>query len=255
MPETITIPLNDEHSIAGIHNKPAERSLAELDRKLIIMIHGFPGHKAGHSDLYADLEYILVDKGFHTLRFDFIGCGNSSGEQEDFSLSLAKECLNAIKKWAKNNSYKELSFISEGLGSTIAMLNMELNLSCQVMLWPGFDPQYLAKTIFKSETITDKDKKVGHVVQDHNRIGIPFIHELQKTNLKPFFKDVVMPVLIIHGSADDRYPVEHLNIARNELVSKRIEITTFHEADHGLPELDHRKSMFFHITQFLEKFA
>ena len=255
MSNSITINVNDQENLTAIHKKPAEQSLADLDRKLVLLIHGFPGHKAGHSDLYADLEFILVDKGFHTLRFDFIGCGESSGEQQDFTLSKAKESLNAIKKWAKKNGYKEFVFVSEGLGSTIAILNMEINVTCQVMLWPGLDPQYLAKSLFQADKITNESKKTGYAMQGHNRIGVTFMKELFKTNLKPLFRDINMPVLIMHGSADDRYPVEHLSIARQEMVSKRIEITTFHEAEHGLPELDHRKSMFFHITQFLEKFA
>lgn len=255
MSNSISININDKQAITAIHKKPSEKSLEELRRKLVVMIHGFPGHKSGHSDLYADLEFILVDKGFHTFRFDFIGCGQSDGEQEDFTLTKARECLNAIKLWAKQNGYKELVFISEGIGSTIAILNMEVNVKCQVMLWPGLDPQCLAKNLFHADAISEEDKKQGFVVQDHNRIGLKFIKELHQTNLKPHFRDINTPVLIMHGSADDRFPVDHLNIARQQIVSKRIEITTFHDADHGLPELDHRKSMFFHIVQFLEKFA
>ncbi len=255
MSNAITIAINKQDTLAAIHKKPEEQSLANFNRKLILLIHGFPGHKSGHSDLYADLEYILTDRGFHTLRFDFLGCGKSSGHQKDFTLRKAKESLDAVKRWAIEKGYKELIFISEGLGSTIAMLNMEFNLKCQVMLWPGLDPQFLAKNLFHADKIPEQSFESGYDVQDYNYISIDFIKELSKMNLKPFFRDIVMPVLILHGSEDARYPIEQLNIARREMASKRIEIMTFHEGRHGLPELRHRKAMFSQISEFLEKFA
>lgn len=255
MPDTIKIKVNDKQTLCATHNRPPEKGLAEREQKLIIFMHDFPGHKAGNNDLYTNLAFILADKGFHSLYFDFLGCGESSGRQADFSLESARESLNAVKGWAQENDYKEFIFVSEGIGSTIAILNAEVNVTCQIMLWPGLDPKSLAETLFHAENIKEEWKKVGYIAQGDHHIGIPFINGLHKTNLTPSLRDMTMPVLIMHGSADDRYPVDHLNIARQAMPSKRIEITTFHNAKHGIPDITHRKSMFFHITQFLEKYA
>ena len=64
-----------------------------------------------------------------------------------------------------------------------------------------------------------------------------------------------MPTLILQGVRDEITPIETLDLARGHIRSKRLEITTFHDGEHGLHKLNHRKSMFFHITQFIEKFA
>ena len=253
--KTVQIKVGKKQTLYAVHSKPLETGLIDREHKLVIFLHGFPGHRDSHDEIAANLESILIDQGFHSLRFDFIGCGDSSGDQPEFSLAKAKECLHAVKKWSQLNGYSEFVYISDGIGSTIAILNTDIDVTCQVMLWPGLDPQYLAKTLFKSDAIEDEWRKVGYVVQGDNRIGIPFVNELLKTKLAASLRDITMPVLIMHGSADSLYPLKHLDIARQRMTSKRIEITTFHNAENGLPELEHRKSMFYHITQFLEKYA
>jgi pimeloyl-ACP methyl ester carboxylesterase len=255
MSENTKIEIEGGASIKTVHKKPRQDSTDEMARKLVVMIHGFPGDAASHNNLYGDLEFILNDKGFHTLRFDFLCCGESAGNTKDFTLSTAKQTLDVIKAWAQDHHYEEFIFISDGFGSLIALLNMEINVTCQVLLWPGLNPQYLAKHIFKIDEITETDRKFGYITHGDHHIGIQFIDQLNKLNLANYFRDITMPVLIMHGSADEIFPIEHLNIIRQRASSKRIEITTFHDAAHGLPELKHRKSMFFHILQFLEKFA
>jgi len=255
MPDTVTININDKQELSALHQRPMEKGLAERESRLIVFIHDFPGNKTGHNNLYTDLSLTLADLGFHSLSFDFLGCGDSSGDQQSFTLKTAKESLDAIQKWAEPHGYKEFIYVSAGIGSIIAIANADIHVKCHIMLWPGLDPQYLAKHLFQSETIGDEWKKAGYIIQDKDRIGVPFINELHKANLAPALKDITMPLLIMHGSADDRYPVDHLNIAREGMPSRRIEITTFHNAEHGIPDLTHRKSMFYHITQFLEKYA
>lgn len=255
MSDTLEIQISENHTLRGIHKKPKKDAIINMKHKLILMLHDFPGDKSNHNDLYGDLESILNKKGFHTLRFDFTGCGESDGDQQNFDLTTARQDMEAVKIWASENGYRELSYISEGLGSTCALLNMEINVKCQVMMWPGLNPPALAKHLFNADTIEDEWKKIGYTLQDGERIGINFINALSHTNLSPYFRDIVMPVLILHGSADERFPIDDLNLIRNRASSKRIEITTFHDAGYGLPDAEHRESMFFHIGQFLEKFA
>jgi len=240
MSDPITITIDEDKTLSALHGTPKEGDTSDLDRKLILMMHDFPGHKSAHDNLYGELEDILNAKGFHTLRFDFLGCGESSGEQEIFSLRQAKISLDALKEWAAHNKYKEFTFISNGLGSIAAILNMEISVKCQVMLWPGLNPKLLGETLPKI------DKSLAE---------LPFIKALPSLKLAPHFQDVTMPILILHGTEDDRYPISQLDLARKHMTSKRIEITTFHDGAHGLPALNHRKSMFYHITQFIEKYA
>jgi len=230
MSQSLQIPITDKISLSAVHATPNDPRAVDVNYRLVVVIQGL----YRDDSLYNDLEFLLVDKGFHTLRFDLLGSGDSHADDQDFTLRNAKLSMDAVKDWAQARGYRELIFISEGVGSIIATLNLALNVKCQVMLWPGLDPQYLADKIFKGQKIAK---------------------ELMSVNLKADLKNVSMPVLMMHGSADDQYPIDHLNIARKHISSKRMEITSFHGGTHGLPDLAHRKSMFFHMTQFLEKFA
>ncbi|NCT41267.1 MAG: alpha/beta hydrolase [Alphaproteobacteria bacterium] len=255
MSDPITIALDDDKIISAFHGQPREDAVLKRKQTLVLMMHGFPGDKSSHNNIYGELEFILNHKGFHTLRFDFYGCGKSSGSEEDFSLNRARVTLDIVKEWAESSGYKRLIFISEGLGCAVALMNMEINLACQVMLWPALDAQHVAKTLFGADNISLEAKQNGYVSLGDHKAGLGFISELSKTNLKPLFQDTTMPVLIMHGVDDNLYPVEQLDLARQYMTSKRIEIMTFQDGAHGLPALNHRKSMFFHITQFIEKYA
>ncbi|MFK7840457.1 MAG: alpha/beta fold hydrolase [Bdellovibrionales bacterium] len=255
MSESIIITLDGNKHIAALYGQPFQATSNERRTKLVIMAHGFPGDHNAHDNLYGDLESLLNDAGFHTLRFDFFGCGQSSGTSKDFSLQTVKASFDVLKEWAEHNGYKEFVFVSDGLGSVFSILNTDDRLNCQIMLWPGFDPQYLAKSLFQKDAPSQKSLERGYICDGKYNISLSFIDSLSKLKIVPYLKHQTMPVLIMHGAQDDLFPIKHLDIAKRNMSSKRIEITSFHDGGHGLPALNHRQSMFFHITQFIEKYA
>ena len=105
-----------------------------------------------------------------------------------------------------------------------------------------------------TETLDAADKKQGFIKQNNNRIGITFLEELEKIDLIYALREIHAPALIMHGVRDKKIPVSCLDLARAHMRSKRIEITTFHDGEEGLTQLNHRKAMFYHIQQFVEKY-
>ena len=95
----------------------------------------------------------------------------------------------------------------------------------------------------------------GYITMDDQRIGLPFLKELAKTDIIYALKETYMPTLIMQGAKDDITPASQLDFARTYIPSKRIEITTFQDGGHGLEQLNHRKMMFYHTMQFMEKFC
>lgn len=225
-------------ALSGICKRPKEETIVDAAKTLIIMIHGFPGHKAAHSDLYGDLQSILTEQGRHTLRFDFRGCGQSQGEEGSFTLKAGVEDLNSIINWAKTQGYKEFIFISEGFGTTIAMLARVLQLKAHIMLWPAINP-----------------KALGDMHEQSGRYPKGFIKSLQAVKIGPHIREIVKPTLILHGTADNISPVQQLDLVRKHAGAKHIEIMTFHNGKHGLPEMSERKALFSQIEQFLNKHA
>lgn len=255
MAEKIQIPASDKQFLAGLHRKPPENSARNLEDTLVIMAHGFPGHKTGNNDLYGDLEFLLADKGLHTLRFDFRGCGESDGREEDFTLAGACEDFQQVLFWAKEKEYKRLAFIGEGLGATLAVMNAALNVRVMVLLWPAFDLKSYGQNVFGLDKLKEEDQKKKYIEHENHKIGLNLVKELGSTPLHYALHEVFMPTLIMHGAHDKIIPVEQLDLARSHIRAKRVEITTFHDGEHKLQKLNHRKMMFYHITQFIEKYT
>ncbi len=252
MPEKITIDAGHNESISAIWSKPQERSIRALEKTLVVFSHGFPGHKDHQANLYADFEHLLGHKGYHTLRFDYRGCGTSDGREENFSLGAACEDFQNIRYWAKSQGYEHFVYMGDGIGATLAIMNLDLDVRALILLWPVLDLKSYKTSAFKLDA--SKPVTQNLITSGDSRIGGAFLRELEKLDLTYALKEVFCPTLILHGARDTVVPIAQLDLARSLIRAKRIEITTFHDGEYGLQALNHRKSMFFQIQQFLEKY-
>jgi len=260
IPETITtdkitVRAGSSGGLRVLHGYPDEHSLTNLKDTLVMMAHGFPGHKTGNNDLFGDLEFILVEKGFHTLRFDFGGCGESDGKEENFTIGNAKRDIQNIRRWAQEKGYRHFICIGEGLGATLSVMEADPDVRALILLWPVLDLKYMGAETLKAKNLTREERKKGYIERDGHRISVALLQELEKLNIGSFLKQVRCPTLVMHGARDEVVPVSQLDLARRYINAHRIEITTFHDGSHGLPKLNHRKMMFYHIAQFVEKYA
>ncbi len=255
MAQNVQILAGDQTYIQGSYSKPTEDSVAEREELLVLMVHGFPGNKNTQNNLFHDIEFLLRDKGYHTLRFDFRGCGESDGREEDFTLAGANEDFQNVLFWARDRGYKRFITIGEGLGATIGLMNVDHTVTASILLWPYIDLPRIAKSVYHPENIEAQWLKAGYVLMDNKRVGLNFIKELQKTALVLLLKEIKIPLLVMHGAADDTSPIDQLDLLRAHAGAKRVEITSFHDGTHGLPQLNHRKTMYYHITQFIEKYT
>lgn len=252
--EKIQIDAGNDQSITAIHSVPKEESIDRLKKTLIIMSHGFPGHKSYHDDVYGSVEFLLSDRGYHTIRYDYRGCGESDGREENFTIGSACEDFQTILYWAKTKGYKRFLYIGEGLGGALSIMNIDLDVIALVLFWPVLDLDSYRKNALNISHIKDEELKNGYVEQNKKRIGVSFIKELKKIDITYAIQDVRMPTLIMHGVQDKDIPIEQLDLARSQMNSKRIEITSFQDGEHGLSGANHRKSMMFQLQQFVEKY-
>ncbi|HBR68520.1 MAG TPA: hypothetical protein DEA55_03995 [Rhodospirillaceae bacterium] len=260
--EKISIYASKNQALAALLSKPEKAAfVAAADGEegaarpptLAIMAHDFPGHKAGNNDIFADIELLLVEKGFHTLRFDFRGCGESDGARESFTMSGAMEDFQQVMHWGRDQGFRNYILIGEGLGASLAALNCDIDVKALVLLWPALDTKLYADNVFGEPDQEARQK--GYIEKNGCRASMGFLEELKKANLIKGLQDVRAPTLILHGAEDEILPIEQLDLARKHMRSDRIEITTFHDGGHGLRKLNHRKMVFYHITQFAEKYA
>ncbi|MCC6599007.1 MAG: alpha/beta hydrolase [Alphaproteobacteria bacterium] len=256
MANNVQIPAGIDTYIQATHSRPSEDSSAEWDSLLVVMVHDFPGDRNAKHNTFHDLEFLLRAKGYHSLRFDFRGCGDSGGAEEEFTLELAGEDYQSVMGWAHENGYRRFVLVGEGLGASIALLNMSNAVSCAVMLWPKIDLPLIAQTAFKVESAGPQAEMAGHIALDGHRIGYDLINELCTIDIKEPLEKTQCAVLAMHGVMDDISPIDQLDLLREHAYNlQRLEITSFQDGVHALPQLNHRKAMYFHITQFIEKYS
>lgn len=236
-------------------NITGKKKLTEIDRTLVIMSHGFPGHMKSNNDIFGDLAFLLAEKKFHTLRFDYRHCGSSGSDSENFSFTTAGDDFDEVLAWAKGRGYHHFIYIGEGTGATIAVLKADLETKAILLLWPVLDPRRYGQKTYEADAMNSTAQKAGFITKDGVKIGVNFIRHLENTDMANPLKEIFQPLLIMHGAKDEIIPVDQLNIARERVRSKRVDITTFHDGEHGLPKMEHRKMMLYHIGQFVAKYA
>lgn len=254
MANAINIPAGTKLSLNAVHALPKHTGKPEAEHTLFIMSHSFPGEKSGSKDILCDLQHLLVEKGFHTLRFDYRGCDKAGTNKDIFTIAGACEDFKHVVFWAEKQGYKKFALIGEGLGGAISIMNVDTNVSMLVLLWPVLDMKLYGETLLSSrQDLTQKDLERGYITQDEQKISIELLKELKNNNLEYALKEVVMPTVIIHGAQDKVIPAQQLDLAREHMRAKRIDITTFHDGEHAMDQLNHRSMIFHHIAEFANK--
>ena len=145
-------------------------------------------------------------------------------------------------------------YVGEGLGAAISLINQDENMACMALLWPVLDFKHLVQKVFEIEEIEDQWKKAGYMVYGENRVSVDLIEELTKPDIVSALEHTDIPLLIMHGSDDSTAPIDRLDLIRGHAKSRRIEITSFQNGKHGLPDQEHRSMMRYHLLQFILKY-
>lgn len=245
MQNTVFIPVNEHQRLSGYFHGALDKSTASGKKTLVMMLHSFPGgHKGGQNDIFGDLEYQLSLDDQPSLHFDFRGCGESEGAIRDFTLASAAADINAARTWAAKRGYERFIYVGEGLGALIALLNLGDNAAAAVLLWPVLD----ARTPVLRRLAVEGAAKTG--------INPAFLSEIETLDPAQWISKIRAPLLIQHGENDKDAPYAQINLFRRYgQRSRRIEITCYEGGEHGLTRLNERQTLFYHVRQFVQKYA
>ncbi len=256
MLEKIQIPSRNSLQLSVLYNTPKEQQFYLHNDTLIIMIHGLGAHKSAHGDIFGDIESLLAESHYHTLRFDFSGCGQSDGEKGSLTLAQARDDLESIHFWAERKEYKDVVYIAEGLGAAIALSSSTLeNVKAITLLWPLLDLAPYGKAIYKEAHSSHDIKEDGIINYKGIQLNTKLLHELSKLDMTPALKSATMPLQVMYGLQDEDISPDNIDLLRGAIGSKRVEITSFHDGTKRLPKLSHRKTLFHYLDEFIVKNA
>lgn len=203
-----------ENSLHGILHLPQLSSQEKVP--VVIICHGFISSKTGQHRVFIQAARELCQGGFAVLRFDFSGCGDSTGEYKAVSvLRQLEETKRVVDFVAQHPDIDDRNIILLGhsLGGAIAAVAAanDDRIHKLILLSPVAAP---FKDIVKivGEDLYEQCQKNGVADFEGFQLGQQFfaslanLHPLQQAGL---FKG---DVLIIHGSGDIETPLENAGL-------------------------------------------
>lgn len=203
--ETLTISSANGYDINSVYTYP---DITE-DKKvpLVVMLHGTGSNKDEAGDAYVTYSKELAKNGISSIRFDFIGTGDSDVSYDNYSFKTAIDDANTVINHATTLpriDTDKIGIMGWSQGGTIAMLTAAQNTNIKsIVTWAGAPDM--------SISITDEDynvaQKQGYVVKsfdwrDDLNFGIDWYKDVKSTDVLAEFAKSTAPILAINGSDD-----------------------------------------------------
>jgi len=188
----------------------------------VVACHGLSASK--DSDKYLLLGDELPRAGLALARFDFRGCGESSGREDETTIATRLEDIRAVLALLEGHARLDRRFglLGSSLGGFVALHLAAERAGLPVVTWNA--PASL--------------EDLGDDARRSEGIGIPFLLELSSHTYATSPAGVTRH-LAIHGEADDVVPVEH-GAVLHARAAEPCDLVIIPGADHRLTDPDHR---------------
>lgn len=134
--------MNKTLSFEILNNKKVFNILTEpetLNKKLVIMSHGFRGSSIGPARTFVDFENILLKEGFSVLRFDQPNSGNSDGDYIDSSYAEWVDTILYFANKYLSQGYR-VALLGQSMGAAATMIaasKLGNKIPCIILWVPG----------------------------------------------------------------------------------------------------------------------
>ena len=230
-------------SLFGCYHAPQARR----SRKCSIIVCQPVGHEYVNSHrALRELAFRLSDAGFPVLRFDYYGCGDSSGETEDGTISgWLEDVSTALAEVRRRTGIDQSCVVGLRLGGTLALMSGALRGEIErLVLWdPVIDGKtYLEELLsLQKEMLRFRPKPKTRLKPEHyiEVLGFPFSNllcdQLRALDLLRMRQQPAHNVLMLES-----YPVPSGDRLRNHLSQSeaRIEYQVIEATPIWLPTSD-----------------
>ena len=203
----------------------------------VLACHGLSASK--DSDKYLLLGEALPAAGFALARFDFRGCGESSGREEDTTIATRIADVEAIL--AHLDGHRRLDgrvgLLGSSLGGFVALFVASRRPDTPIVTWNA--PSSLTE-------LANDD------LRDNRGLGVPFALEYMAGRYALAPKGVACH-LVVHGEADDVVGLEH-GMQLLDQAAEPCDLLVIPGADHRLTDPAHRAQAVAASRDWLRRF-
>jgi alpha/beta superfamily hydrolase len=163
--------------------------------RLVILCHGFTGHKLEHNRLFLHTARALQKAGLNVLRFDFMGSGDSSGEFSQMSPNTQVRDTLDVLAWGRRR-YKKVALLGLSFGgATVICASYQAKVKPNALLTWSSVPDF--------KWWEPKPRPEWKTMRDNPMVpGLSFFRDRPKVNVPEAYVALNIPRMQIQGDQD-----------------------------------------------------
>ncbi len=222
---------------------------------LVIMMHGLTSTRYENHFMFVDLSRRFEALGIASLRFDFMGSGESDGCFSDMTVFTELDDANAILDFAKqlpSIDPDRIFLMGMSLGGAVAGMTAALRREevRALILWA---PGAVIPDACRAGRILDATFDPGHLPEIIDLLGLPlgsgFVTTGFTLNIYEKTEAYDRPALILHGDADDIVSISYSETYQRKL--KNCKLIPVEGAGHSLDSIDVRERFMSETIRFV----
>ncbi|MBP1995270.1 alpha/beta hydrolase family protein [Paenibacillus eucommiae] len=215
MEHHITIPSEEAELAATLHYPTNNKAGAPGCERwpLILICHGFIGSRVGVDRLFVKAAREFSAQGFLVLRFDYGGCGESTGDYGAGGIDIMIEQTRRVIDYALSMDCVDLSrviLLGHSLGGATALLTAAKDHRVKTLvLWSAvaYPHNDIVRIVGKSEY--EKLEPGGAIDHFGYSLTTRFFESMSLNQPYEQLRKFKGDVFIAHGTADEIVPVDY----------------------------------------------
>lgn len=234
----------NQYTLRGLFSYPDKTF-----KNIVVMFHGFTGHKNENGYLFKQLTETLVERGYATLRYDFMGNGESDGDFTDYTFFTEIDDGIAIVKEAFTlNKERPIILLGFSMGGAIASrvsLLMKDYIDKLILLSPAGNIPEIIRSKFAMQQLDEN----GNIDMGGYYMNIAMKDTLEGYDMYQGIETFEKPVLIMQGGEDTSVPPMYSR-KYHELYPNS-EYNLVEGSQHCYTKVEYRKIVHQKVTEFL----
>lgn len=175
-------------------------------KNIVVMFHGFTGHKNENGYLFKQLTETLVNIGYATLRYDFMGSGESDGNFTDYTFfTEITDGIAIVNEAYTLNNETPIILMGFSMGGAVASrvsLEVKELIEKLVLLSPAGNMPEIIDMKFKLKEVDE----FGNIDMGGYYMNKTIQKAFEGFDMYKGINTFEKPVLIIQGGADTSVP-------------------------------------------------
>jgi pimeloyl-ACP methyl ester carboxylesterase len=182
----------------------------------LVLCHGMESTRGGTKQ--SAIAQRFAPAGYNVLRFDFSFVGDSEGEYEDLTVSAEVDDALGALDFMHEFGASECTLIGSSLGGLVALLAASAapHLVSRVAVIAAVAESHLF-TDGLSEKAVAEWRSRGRRRVGSGFLKPGFLDDVLKIDAPKAMSSLAVPVLVMHGDADDVVPFAHAGIIRRSV--------------------------------------